>query len=129
MDYEEIQEDLVKFVRNYYSDFEVLHLDVPKEEVELRFHLNEEQRQQITVFFENNIEVFQGYTEETRRDLLEIDSVAIRFDEDGLYFGKSGYDYIASNAAAYYLLTVYLDDLVEELPVKMKDYKTHYFYN
>ncbi|MBR0576658.1 hypothetical protein KCG48_09940 [Proteiniclasticum sp. BAD-10] len=129
MDYEEIQEDLVKFVRNYYSDFEVLHLDVPKEEVELRFHLNEEQRQQITVFFENNIEVFQGYTEETRRDLLEIDSVAIRFDEDGLYFGKSGYDYIASNAAAYYLLTVYLEDLVEELPVKMKDYKTHYFYN
>jgi hypothetical protein len=129
MDYEEIQEDLVKFVRNYYGDFDVLHLDVPKEEVELRFHLNEEQRQQITVFFENNIEVFQGYTEETRRDLLEIDSVAIRFDEDGLYFGKSGYDYIASNAAAYYLLTVYLEDLVEELPGKMKDYKTHYFYN
>ncbi len=107
MDIAEIKTDLTNFIRGFYRDSEVRHLDVPAGEVELRFN---------------------DYTEETRSDILEIEEIFFRFDEDGLYFGKSKYDFAASNAAAYYVLNRYLDDMVEELPLKLKIYQENYLY-
>lgn len=124
----EIRKDLLKFVRGYYRDADISRMDVPKGEVELKFNLSLQERKSVLRFFEDNIHVFEKHTESTREDIMEISEIFIRFDEDGLYFGKSGFDYTASNAAAYYILNRYLDDMVEELPVKMSYYKENYLY-
>lgn len=128
MDIAEIKTDLTNFIRGFYRDSEVRHLDVPAGQVELRFSLDDEERKNVLTFFEDNIRIFNDYTEETRSDILEIEEIFIRFDEDGLYFGKSKYDFAASNAAAYYVLNRYLDDMVEELPLKLKIYQENYLY-
>lgn len=129
MDIEEIRNDLTRFVRNYYGNTEVHHLDIPEGEVEFKFSLDETERANVMVFFEDNIALFDDYTEETRSDIMQLEEIYIRFDEDGLYFGKSSYDYTASNAAAYYVLNVYLDAMVEEIPEKMRFYRENYLYN
>ncbi|MBO1263898.1 hypothetical protein J3A84_02420 [Proteiniclasticum sp. SCR006] len=124
----EIRKDLLKFVQTYYKDSEIRHLDVPKGEIELQFSFTQNERMNILRFFEDNIHIFTEYTEDTRKDIMEISEIFIRFDGDGLYFGKSGFDYTASNAAAYYVLNRYLDEMVEELPGKMNYYKENYLY-
>lgn len=124
----EIRKDLLKFVRTYYKDAEIRHLDVPKGEIELQFRFTQKERMDVLRFFEDNIHIFTEHTEDTRKDIMEIGEIFIRFDEEGLYFGKSGFDYTASNAAAYYVLNRYLDEMVEELPGKMNYYKENYLY-
>lgn len=128
MEMVEIRKDLLKFVRNYYTDSEISRIDVPKGEIELKFNFSHREKKNVLIFFEDNISIFNEYTEFTRRDILEINEIFIRFDEDGLYFGKSGFDFTASNAAAYYVLNRYLDEMVEELPEKMRYYKENYLY-
>ena len=124
----EIRSDLLKFIRKYYTDSEISRIDVPKGEVELKFNFSHKEKKNVLIFFEDNITIFNEFTEATRRDILEIDEIFIRFDEEGLYFGKSGFDFTASNAAAYYILNRYLDEMVEELPEKMRHYKENYLY-
>lgn len=124
----EIRSDLLKFIRKYYTDSEISRIDVPKGEVELKFNFSQKEKKNVLIFFEDNISIFNEFTEATRRDILEIDEIFIRFDEEGLYFGKSGFDFTASNAAAYYILNRYLDEMVEELPEKMRHYKENYLY-
>lgn len=124
----EIRNDLLKFIRKYYTDSEISRIDVPKGEVELKFNFSHKEKKNVLIFFEDNITIFNEFTEATRRDILEIDEIFIRFDEEGLYFGKSGFDFTASNAAAYYILNRYLDEMVEELPEKMRHYKENYLY-
>ena len=124
----EIRNDLLKFIRKYYTDSEISRIDVPKGEVELKFNFSQKEKKNVLIFFEDNISIFNEFTEATRRDILEIDEIFIRFDEEGLYFGKSGFDFTASNAAAYYILNRYLDEMVEELPEKMRHYKENYLY-
>ncbi|MFH5836036.1 hypothetical protein ACHAL6_08150 [Proteiniclasticum sp. C24MP] len=128
MEMVEIRNDLLKFVRVYYKDSEISHLDVPKGEIELKFSFTQKERKNVLRFFEDNIHIFTDYTEDTRKDIMEISEIFIRFDEDGLYFGKSGFDYTASNAAAYYVLNRYLDEMVDQLPSKMSYYKENYLY-
>jgi len=129
MNMDEITRDLINFVRKYYENSEILHLDVPEEEVELKFNLDLRQRKKVMIFFEDNIASFKDITEATKKDIMTLDNICIRFDPDGIYFGKSGYDYTASNAAAYFILNMYLDDMVEKIPDKMKAYKDNYYYN
>jgi hypothetical protein len=129
MNMDEITRDLMNFVRKYYENSEILRLDVPEEEVELKFNLDLKQRKKVMIFFEDNIASFKDITDATKKDIMILDNICIRFDPDGIYFGKSGYDYAASNAAAYFILNMYLDDMVEEIPEKMKAYKDNYYYN
>lgn len=128
MEMVEIRNDLLRFVREYYTDSEISHIDVPKGEIELKFNFSHKEQKNVLVFFEDNISIFNEYTEYTRRDIMEINEIFIRFDEEGLYFGKSGFDYTASNAAAYYVLNRYLDEMIEKLPEKMEYYKENYLY-
>ncbi len=128
MERQEITKDLLKFIKKYYSDSEISHMDIPKGEIELKFNFNHTEQKNVLTFFEDNISIFTEYTEDTRRDILEINEIFIRFDEDGIYFGKTGYDYTASNAAAYYVLNRYLDEMVEELPEKIRFYQENYLY-
>jgi hypothetical protein len=129
MTVDDIKKDLLKYVKKFYQDVEILSINVPEEEVELKFNLSYELRKKVMIFFEDNIASFNDYTEETKRDIMVLDNICIRFDPDGIYFGKSGYDYTASNAAAYFVLNMYLNDMVEEMPEKMKAYRDTYLYN
>ncbi len=110
MNVDEIKKDLLKYVRKYYEDVEILSLNVPDEEVELKFNLSYELRKKVMIFFEDNIVSFNDYTEEAKKDIMVLDNICIRFDPDGIYFGKSGYDYTASNAAAYFVRNRRLPD-------------------
>lgn len=122
----EIQADLLKQVRKYYENADIVHLDIPQEEVEIQFNLSDEDRRGILVFMEDNPMSFKDKTKETRRDVLEMEYVGIRFDTEGIYFGKSGYDDTATTASAYYLLNVYLDEFAETIGEILKGYKKHY---
>jgi hypothetical protein len=51
MNVEEIKLDLIRFVKGFYEDADVLYLDITKEEVELRFHVMEKDREEITAFY------------------------------------------------------------------------------
>lgn len=125
----EIHADLLKQVRKYYERADIIHLDIPQEEVEIQFNLSDEDRQDILVFMEDNPMSFKDRTKETRRDVLEMDYVGIRFDTEGIYFGKSGYDDTATTASAYYLLNVYLDEFTERIGELLKSYKKDYQMN
>ncbi len=125
MSMEEIKKDLLKFVKMYYDSSEVMYLDLYKKEVELRFHIQDEDRYEMERFYENNRHVFMEDTIDTTMDLQTIEDVSIRVDSDGIYFGKSSYDLLATNVAAFYLLEKYLNDLMEALPDKLKVYSAH----
>jgi hypothetical protein len=125
----EIHADLLKQVRKYYERADIIHLDVPQEEVEIQFNLSDEDRRDILVFMEDNPMAFKDRTKETRRDVLEMEYVGIRFDTEGIYFGKSGYDDTATTASAYYLLNVYLDEFAERIGDILKSYKKDYQMN
>lgn len=125
----EIHADLLKQVRKYYERADIIHLDVPQEEVEIQFNLSDEDRRAILVFMEDNPMAFNDRTKETRRDVLEMEYVGIRFDTEGIYFGKSGYDDTATTASAYYLLNVYLDEFTERIGDILKSYKKDYQMN
>ncbi len=125
MTMEEIKKDLLKFVKMYYDHADVMHLDLNQEEVELRFHIDEEDREEIKWFYENNRHIFMEDTGETENDIETLKDVSIRVDADGIFFGRSSYDFLATNVIAFYLLEKYLDGLMEELPSKLKDYRAH----
>ena len=59
MNVEEIKLDLIRFVKGFYEDADVLYLDITKEEVELRFHVMEKDREEITAFYEHNSIIFK----------------------------------------------------------------------
>ena len=44
---EEIKRNLIKFAKMYYDETDVMYLDVNQEEVELRFHVREDDREEI----------------------------------------------------------------------------------
>lgn len=123
MSREEIKKDLLNQVKRVYEQVDIIHLDLNEEEVELRFHVQEKDREGIKGFYHNNRQVFQDETEDTENDLHTIDQVSIRLDGQGIYFGKSSYDLLATNVAAFYLLEKYLNPLIEELPTLLKEYR------
>ena len=125
MTIEEIKRDLLDFVKSYYEYSDVMYLDVNNEEVELRFHVLEEDRNEMKRFYKNNRHIFQDETDETEEDLQTLDNVSIRVDADGVYFGKSAYDLLATNVVAFYLLEKYLNPIVEEVPSRLKEYRAH----
>ncbi|HBT19259.1 MAG TPA: hypothetical protein DEA52_04305 [Clostridiaceae bacterium] len=125
MSQEEIHKDLLTFLKEYYSPVSITYYDVMKEELELSFYLSDEERRYVKVFYKDNLHIFTEATEETERDIARIEEVHLRFDEEGVFFGKSQFDYTASNAAAFYLLNRYLEDMVEKLGDKLKYYKDH----
>lgn len=123
---EEIRFDLMKYVKRFYEPVDILHLDLVNEEVELRFHVMEEDRSQILSFYESNQEIFQEKTDQAQKDLETLKDISIRVDQDGIYFGKSSYDFLATNVVAFFLLEKYLNQPIEELHKKLLEYKRHY---
>ena len=111
---EEIKRNLIKFAKMYYDETDVMYLDVNQEEVELRFHVREDDREEIKRFYENNKHIFLDET---------LSDISIRVDGDGIFFGKSSFDLLATNVVAFYLLEKYLNGLMEELPRKLREYK------
>ncbi len=120
---EEIKRNLIKFAKMYYDETDVMYLDVNQEEVELRFHVREDDREEIKRFYENNKHIFLDETDKTRGDLKTLSDISIRVDGDGIFFGKSSFDLLATNVVAFYLLEKYLNGLMEELPRKLREYK------
>ncbi|NLB20611.1 MAG: hypothetical protein GX829_07275 [Clostridium sp.] len=125
MNVEEIKLDLIRFVKGFYEDADVLYLDITKKEVELRLHVMEKDREEIKAFYENNRKIFKDETIKTNIDLAILSEVSIRVDKDGIFFGKSSFDFLATNVVAFYLLEKYLNDLMEELPKKLEEYRLH----
>ncbi len=126
MNVDQIKLDLIRFVKEFYEETDVLYLDISKEEVELRFHVMEKDREEIFFFYENNRKVFIDETDSTKADLAIINEVSMRVDKDGVFFGKSSFDLLATNVVAFYLLEKYLNELMEELPEKLVEYRLHY---
>ncbi|SFN40538.1 hypothetical protein [Proteiniclasticum ruminis] len=124
MSVEEIREDLDRFLKGYYKNAFIEYLDVPGKVLELRLVLDEAERKYVKLFYEDNEKMFTEATAETEKDLARIDAVYLRIDEDGIFFGKSSFDLTASNAAVYYLLSRYLEEMVEKLPGKLEEYET-----
>lgn len=129
MTQEEIREALLKHIQARYSDAEIRHLDILLGELELELFLSQQDREALVRFYEQNPDLFQGATERTPWDLQRLPAVHLRYDAEGVYFGKTGYDQTASNVAAFYVLNVYLEDLMETLPEKMLELKKMYELN
>lgn len=123
MSVEEIKEDLDNFLKGYYKNTFIEYLDVAAKVLELRLVLGETERKYVQRFYEDNKLMFTEATSETEKDLERIDAVYLRIDNDGVFFGKSSFDLTASNSAVYYLLSRYLEEMVEILPDKMKEYE------
>ena len=123
MSVEEIKEDLDNFLKRYYKNTFIEYLDVAAKVLELRLVLGETERKYVQRFYEDNKQMFTEATSETEKDLERIDAVYLRIDNDGVFFGKSSFDLTASNSAVYYLLSRYLEEMVEILPDKMKEYE------
>ncbi|SDH96971.1 hypothetical protein [Proteiniclasticum ruminis] len=123
MSVEEIKEDLDNFLKGYYKNTFIEYLDVAAKVLELRLVLGETERKYVQRFYEDNKQMFTEATSETEKDLERIDAVYLRIDNDGVFFGKSSFDLTASNSAVYYLLSRYLEEMVEILPDKMKEYE------
>lgn len=123
MSIEEIKEDLDNFLKGYYKNTFIEYLDVAAKVLELRLVLGETERKYVQRFYEDNKQMFTEATSETEKDLERIDAVYLRIDNDGVFFGKSSFDLTASNSAVYYLLSRYLEEMVEILPDKMKEYE------
>lgn len=124
MSVEEIREDLDRFLKGYYKNTFIEYLDVPGKVLELRLVLDESERKYVKLFYDDNKKMFTEAAAETEKDLASIDAVYLRIDEDGIFFGKSSFDLTASNAAVYYLLSRYLEEMVEKLPGKLEEYET-----
>jgi hypothetical protein len=124
MSFEEIREDLDRFLKGYYKNAFIEYLDVPGKVLELRLVLDESERKYVKLFYDDNKKMFTEAAAETEKDLASIDAVYLRIDEDGIFFGKSSFDLTASNAAVYYLLSRYLEEMVEKLPGKLEEYET-----
>ena len=124
MSVEEIREDLDRFLKGYYKNAFIEYLDVPGKVLELRLVLDESERKYVKLFYDDNKKMFTESASETEKDLASIDAVYLRIDEDGIFFGKSSFDLTASNAAVYYLLSRYLEEMVEKLPGKLEEYET-----
>ncbi|HBW12800.1 hypothetical protein [Proteiniclasticum sp.] len=124
MSVEEIREDLDRFLKGYYKNAFIEYLDVPGKVLELRLVLDESERKYVKLFYDDNKKMFTEAAAETEKDLASIDAVYLRIDEDGIFFGKSSFDLTASNAAVYYLLSRYLEEMVEKLPGKLEEYET-----
>lgn len=124
MSIEEIREDLDHFLKRYYTNTFIEYLDLAGKVLELRLVLDETERKSVQMFYEDNKQSFTEETSETEKDLERIDAVYLRIDEDGIFFGKSSYDLTASNAAVYYLLSRYLEEMLEKLPKKLEEYET-----
>lgn len=129
MTQDEIREVLLKHIQDRYPDAEIRHLDILLGELELELFLTDEDRESLVRFYEQNPDLFQGATESTSWDLKRLPAVHLRYDAEGVYFGKTGYDQTASNVAAFYVLNVYLEDLMETLPEKMMELKEMYELN
>ncbi len=123
MSVEEIKEDLDNFLKGYYKNTFIEYLDVAAKVLELRLVLGETERKYVQRFYEDNKQMFTEATSETEKDLERIDAVYLCIDNDGVFFGKSSFDLTASNSAVYYLLSRYLEEMVEILPDKMKEYE------
>ena len=123
MSVEEIKEDLDNFLKGYYKNTFIEYIDVAAKVLELRLVLGETERKYVQRFYEDNKQMFTEATSETEKDLERIDAVYLRIDNDGVFFGKSSFDLTASNSAVYYLLSRYLEEMVEILPDKMKEYE------
>ena len=123
MSVEEIKEDLDNFLKGYYKNTFIEYLDVAAKVLELRLVLGETERKYVQRFYEDNKQMFTEATSETEKDLERIDAVYLRIDNDGVFFGKSSFDLTASNSDVYYLLSRYLEEMVEILPDKMKEYE------
>lgn len=124
MSIEEITEDLDQFLKSYYRNAFIEFLDVPGKVLELRLALDDRERTYVKAFYEENKQVFVDATVHTEEDLERIDAVYLRLDQDGIFFGKSSFDLTASNAAAYYLLNRYLEEMTDQLPEKMEEYRS-----
>lgn len=124
MSVEEIREDLDRFLKGYYKNAFIEYLDVPGKVLELRLVLDESERKYVKLFYDDNKKMFTESAAETEKVLASIDAVYLRIDEDGIFFGKSSFDLTASNAAVYYLLSRYLEEMVEKLPGKLEEYET-----
>lgn len=122
MSAEEIREDLDHFLKGFYKHTFIEFIDISSKILELRLTIDETERTYVKIFYEDNKSVFEEVTDRTEKDLESIDAVYLRIDEDGVFFGKSSYDLTASNAAAYYLLSRYLEEMIERLPEKMNEY-------
>lgn len=122
MSVEEIREDLDQFLKEYYRNTFIEYMDVSEKVLELRLVIDEAERKYVKLFYADNRQIFTESTEKTELDLDFIDAVYLRIDEDGVFFGKSNFDITASNAAAYYLLSRYLEEMMEMLPDKIEEY-------
>jgi len=123
MSIEEIREELDHFLKGYYINTFIEYFDLAAKVLELRFVLDETERKSVQLFYEDNKQIFTEATFETEKDLQRIDAVYLRIDEDGIFFGKSSYDLTASNSSVYYLLTRYLEEMLEKLPKKLEEYE------
>lgn len=123
MSIEEIREDLDHFLKRYYTNTFIEYFDLAGKVLELRLVLDETERKSVQLFYEDNKQSFTEETSETEKDLERIDAVYLRIDKDGIFFGKSSYDLTASNASAYYLLSRYLEEMLEKLPKKLEEYE------
>jgi len=122
MNVEEIREDLDRFLKKYYRNTFIEYMDVLEKVLELRLVIDESERAYVKLFYADNKQIFTEATDKTELDLDSIDAVYLRIDEDGVFFGKSNFDITASNAAAYYLLSRYLEEMMEKLPEKIEEY-------
>lgn len=125
----EIHTVLLKEVRRHYDKTEIIHLDIPLGEVEFKFNLDHEDRMRILEFMSENPEIFSEANDDTARDILEMDNICIRFDEEGTYFGRSSYDYTACSAAAFFILDGYLNSFPDRIEQMMENYREGYSLN
>lgn len=119
---EEVKLELTKYVKSFYEYSDIMFLDIYKEEVELRFHVVDSDRERILKFYENNKKIFKEATDVTSKDLQELTDISMRLDQDGIFFGCSSYDFVATNVVAFYLLEKYLNELMEGLPKALEHY-------
>lgn len=129
MNSEEIRADLDHFLKAYYKDTYIVYLDVPNKILEIQLKISDFERKYVRLFYGDNRKIFTEATEKTDKDLNTIDSVFLRIDEDGVFFGKSDFDVSASNAAAYYLLSRYLEEMMDLLPERLEQYRQQILLN
>lgn len=129
MNSEEIRADLDHFLKAYYKDTYIVYLDVPNKILEIQLKISDFERKYVRLFYGDNRKIFTEATEKTEKDLNTIDSVFLRIDEDGVFFGKSDFDVSASNAAAYYLLSRYLEEMMDLLPERLEQYRQQILLN
>ena len=86
-------------------------------------------RLKILEFMAEYPEMFSEANAETAKDVLEMDNICIRFDEEGTYFGRSYYDYTACSAAAFFILEGYLNSFPDRIEQMMEKYREGYSLN